>query len=70
LLSFLAAGIVAYSFAVVYGAMALTPADFWPGSKADAGVPDFSLAYNAVFGQGLWIIIGSLTAFLVGPLKP
>lgn len=66
LLSFLAAGIIIYSFGVVYGAMALVPADFWPGSKAESGVPDFSLAYNAVFGQGLWIIIGSLTAFLIG----
>ncbi len=25
-------------------------------------------AFNAIFGQGLWIIIGSLVAFLVGQL--
>jgi hypothetical protein len=26
------------------------------------------LAFNTIFGQGLWIIIGSLTAFLIGQL--
>ena len=26
------------------------------------------LAYSAVFGQGLWIIIGSLLAFLIGQI--
>ena len=26
------------------------------------------LAFNTIFGQGMWIIIGSITAFLIGQL--
>jgi uncharacterized integral membrane protein (TIGR00697 family) len=51
-----------------FWAIRLEPADWWPGSKASAGVPDMQVAYRAVFGQGLWIIIGSLTAFLIGQI--
>ncbi len=60
--------LVSYAFLAFYAAIRLTPAGFWPGSKAGAGVPDLNLAYSAIFGQGLWIIIGSLVAFLIGQL--
>lgn len=32
------------------------------------GVPDYQRAFAAVFGQGLWTIAGSVTAFLIGQL--
>jgi uncharacterized integral membrane protein (TIGR00697 family) len=66
LLSYLAAGLIAYAFVMFYGAMGLHPADFFIISKAGSGVPDMELAYDSVLGQGGWIIIGSLIAFLIG----
>jgi len=43
-------------------------ADFWFGTGAQDGVPDMSKAFNSIFGQGMWIIFGSLTAFLVSQI--
>jgi uncharacterized integral membrane protein (TIGR00697 family) len=67
-LSFLAAGLIAFAFIVFYGAMNLAPADFFVTSKQGSGVPDMEKAYRSVLGQGSFIIIGSLTAFLLGQL--
>ncbi|MBI1183665.1 queuosine precursor transporter [bacterium] len=65
LLSFLTAGLIAYGFLMIYLAINVEPADFWVVMKQEQGVEDMSLAFNAVYGQGLRIIIGSLVAFLV-----
>lgn len=70
-LSYLAIGIVLYAFLMVYGAIALPPNDWWQfqsgiHSGGQDGIKDMSLAYDRVMGQGLWIIIGSMIAFLVG----
>lgn len=67
-LSWLAAGMIVYSFVMVWLSIHLAPAGFWPASATQKGVPDMQLAYQGIFGQGLWIIIGSLTAFLIGQL--
>jgi queuosine precursor transporter len=67
-LSYLTAALIAYAFFMFFWAIRLTPADWWPASKETVGVPDMQVAYSAVFGQGLWIIIGSLTAFLLGQI--
>lgn len=67
-LSYLAAGLIAYAFIMFFFAIRLVPAGWWTGSKSTAGVPDMQVAYKAVFGQGLWIIVGSLIAFLIGQL--
>ncbi len=64
--SYFAAILIAFAFVMVYLSIALVPADFWPASQQERGVADMQLAFNAIFGQGLWIIIGSLCAFLVG----
>lgn len=66
LLSLLTAGLICYAFALFYLGIQLPPADFWPGSSKL--VPDMNRAFQAVFGQGLWIIAGSMVAFLVGQL--
>lgn len=68
LLSYIASGMIAYAFVMVYIAMESSPADWWTGSGSGKGIPDMQAAYGAVFGQGLWIIAGSLTAFLIGQL--
>ena len=64
-ISIIAVALISYAFLMFYVAMSAPPADFWYGSAVSLGVPDMSNAFNAVFGQGLWIIAGSLVAFLV-----
>lgn len=68
LYSYIAAVLIAYAFVGVYGAMSVSGADFWNQKPVENGVLDMNLAYNNVFGQGLWIIIGSLAAFLIGQI--
>ena len=68
LLSYLAAILIAYAFIMFYGAMKLPAADWWPTSNIQRGVPDMNNAFKGVFGQGQWIIIGSIVAFLIGQI--
>ena len=63
-LSFLTAGLISFAFLIFYGAMKLTPADFFITSKTGSGVPDMEAAYQSVLGQGGNIIIGSLADFI------
>ncbi len=64
-LSFLAVGLISYAFLIVFGAIHLSPSEYFRmGDK----VTDSNAAFGAVFGQGLWIIIGPLIAFLVGQI--
>lgn len=67
-LSWLAVGLIIYAFAMVYFAINLAPAEFWVGINAEQGVPDMQSAFKSVFGQSLWIIAGSVIAFLVGQI--
>lgn len=67
-LSYLTVIMIIYAFIMVFAAIKTQPADFWIKSKTGAGLSNFNLAYTAVFGQGLSIIIGSLVAFLIGQL--
>ncbi len=66
--SYIAVSLILYAFFMFYLAMQLSPADFWIGVNADKGVPNMPLAFNSIFGQGMWIIFGSLTAFLVSQI--
>lgn len=65
-LSFLTVGLISYTFIMFQGAIHLTPAGFWMSTYQQQGVPDADKAYNAIFGQSSWIIVGSLVAFLIG----
>ena len=67
-ISFIAVGLILYAFLMFYIAMSVPPADFWYGTGVRDGVPDMSKAFNSIFGQGMWIIVGSLTAFLVSQI--
>lgn len=67
-LSFIAAGLILYAFIMVYFAMTLVPAGFWIERSTDYGTINMDAAFNTIFGQGLWIIVGSLIAFLIGQL--
>ena len=68
LYSYIAAALISYSFLAVYLAMGAKGADFWNTKTLEYGPLDMNLAYNNIFGQGLWIIIGSLAAFLIGQI--
>jgi uncharacterized integral membrane protein (TIGR00697 family) len=67
-ISFLAVGLICYAFVFAYLAIGLAPAEWWVGVNAERGVGDMQAAFANVFGQGLWTIGGSITAFLVGQL--
>lgn len=67
-ISYIAVALISYAFIMFYVAMGAPPADFWYGSAVAEGVPDMSKAFNSVFGQGMWIITGSLIAFLVSQI--
>ena len=67
LLSYLAAGLIAYCFVMIYLAIELSPANWWIASMAKSyGIKNIDDSFGVIFGQGMWIIAGSLTAFLVG----
>lgn len=67
-ISLLSVGLILYAFAFAYAAIALVPAEWWIGAGKAQGVPDQQAAFAAIFGQGLWSILGSTVAFLVGQL--
>ena len=67
-ISYIAVALIAYAFAMFYMAMSVPAADFWYSTKIVKGVPNMSFAFNAVFGQGMWIILGSIAAFLVSQI--
>ena len=67
-LSYLTAALIAYGFLIIFMSIHLTPADFWIGDFKSKGVDDMQVAFSAVYGQGLYIIVGSLVAFLLGQL--
>jgi hypothetical protein len=68
-ISFLAAGLISYAFIIIYLVTLLAPADFWLNvNNIDAEGRPFNIdfAFGKIFTQGLGIIVGSLTAFLIG----
>ncbi|UCS92806.1 queuosine precursor transporter [Echinicola marina] len=70
-ISFLTAAFVAYIFIAISIITNLPPAQFWldVNSSTPDGAPfDIDYAFNTIFRQGLGIIVGSLTAFLLGQL--
>ncbi len=64
--SYAAIAMIAYGFLFAYASIHLAPAGFWVTVNAERGVPDMQAAYANVFGQGMWTIGGSITAFFFG----
>lgn len=67
-LSILTCILIAFAFIVVGLAMKLQPSDFWLMQKIDGQQINMLVAFDAIFGQGMWIIVGSITAFLIGQM--
>lgn len=68
-ISYIAVALISYAFLMFYLAIHV-PAEqsFWVGSQKEAGIPNMQLAFQGIFGQGMWIIAGSLVAFLLSQL--
>src|SRR6476619_1322779 len=67
-ISYTAVVLIAYAFLMYYLAMGVPAAGFWFGTGVKNGVPNMSNAFNAIFGQGMWIIFASITAFLISQI--
>ncbi len=67
-ISYTAIILISYAFLMFYAAMKIPPADFWITSRQTEGIADMQTAFGGIFGQGMWIIFGSLTAFLVSQI--
>src|SRR5690606_29673121 len=67
--SYRTALLLAYAFVVIFMAIELPPAGWWAQLRDNNGnIFNMDLAFNRVLGQGQRIIIGSLSAFLLGQL--
>ena len=64
-LSYLTIGLISYAFLIFTGAINLAPSEYF---SVGNGVENPDNAFRGIFGQGMWIIIGSMVAFLVGQL--
>jgi len=67
-ISYTAVILISYAFIMFYSSIHLPPADFWITTNKSKGIDNMQTAFNGIFGQGMWIILGSLTAFLVSQL--
>ncbi len=73
-LSWMTVGLIVYAFFIVYIAIEVPPNEWWKSqsgihpSNLDMSIPNMDLSFRKIFGQGLWIIVGSLVAFLIGQL--
>ncbi len=64
-LSYLAMGLISYSFIIYNAAIGLSPSEYF---SIGNGIENPNAAFKGIFGQGLWIIIGSIVAFGIGQL--
>jgi len=70
-ISFITAGLIAYASVIVIAGTRLPPAQFWldaNASDAAGNAFDINFAYHKIFRQGVGIVIGSVTAFLVSQM--
>lgn len=64
-ISYTAVVLILYAFIMFYTSISIPPADFWITINTSKGIDNMQTAFGGIFGQGMWIIFGSLTAFLV-----
>lgn len=67
-LSVLTAVLIGYAFIIIAFTLQLVPADFWVHQVVNGQKLNMHVAFAGVFGQGMWIIAGSITAFLIGQM--
>lgn len=70
-ISYLTAILITYVFVAVFTATLLPPAQFWLDvnrTGENGQLFNMNFAFSKVFRQGLGIIVGSITAFLIGQI--
>ena len=68
-LSLLTVALIIFAFFIFWFASQAAPdTKWWIDSNAASGVPNMQSAFAAIFGQGMNIIVGSVTAFLIGQI--
>jgi hypothetical protein len=67
-ISYIAVALISYAFLIFYIAINFPPADFWIGSGTSNNIPNMNDAFSSIFGQGMWIIVASIIAFLISQL--
>ncbi len=67
-LSWMTIILIGFGFLMVFGAISTSPNTWWITSKKVAGVEDMNASFNGIYGQGLGIVVASMTAFLIGQL--
>lgn len=70
-ISYFTAGLITYSFLIIFLSIRLQPADFWLSDNGSDGAGNkfnINYAFGQIFGQSLRIIFASLCAFLIGQL--
>ena len=70
-ISYLTAILITYVFLAVFTSTHLPPAQFWldiNNSGENGQVFNIDFAFSKIFRQGLGIIVGSITAFLIGQI--
>lgn len=74
MLSWMAVVMILYAFLMFFLGIHLPANDWWQSQSGiveaspERSIPNMDLAFKKIFGQGLWIIIGSMVAFLLGQL--
>lgn len=69
--SIITACLIAYTFVIIYFTTTLPPAAFWleiNKTDIDGNSLNINNAFNAIFRQGMGIMIGSIVAFFIGQL--
>ena len=70
-ISYVTSALIVYTFLIIYVATKVPPAQFWLDlNNTDTQGNTFNIndAFSKIFNQGLGIMIGSITAFLLGQL--
>ena len=73
LISYTTAFVISTAFIFVWITIVLPPNEWWQfesglGDSQSIGITDMNAAFRKVMGAGLWIIVGSMVAFLVGQI--
>lgn len=73
IISYTTAFVIATAFIFVWIAIKLPPNEWWQFESGTTTIPgesitDMNIAFRKVMGSGLWIIVGSMVAFLLGQI--
>jgi len=74
MLSYFTVFLIIYAFVMIVMSIELSPNDWWQNESGllhkneSRHIDNMDAAFRQILGQGLWIIVGSLIAFLIGQI--